>query len=404
MSGGESMKRIWKNLFASALFVLGTVSALTGCAPADDKGYNMSAAQVQNVSAETSEETVMFGADCFAGERADAFSARGNNNYIKFSPDAGRDYLYRDGQAIAGDSYAFSGTMSMSYCGEDAETEIILKAENGMVRFFLRYNNPSSYSLIAHLQTETQNSYKALSERDSGRMNFLTVWHGGCAYLYIDNTFVTKVETPFVSAHLGFGGTGSRMELERLSVARNEQVIEKLLADLAKPFGRHITGDADYYDAIFFEVGENEYEKRSYHYLQTFYYIDGRPAAGDYYWVEGTVRMENPDPYGQVALMICRDESNKVRFVLERQPGEADFYHIFSDQRIGGAFVNYKSLGSVTETIHFKIVYDEGTSSLYLNDALFASVTCDMGVAHFGIGGNNCQFVVSGLRGGFERE
>ena len=49
------MKRIWKNLFASALFVLGTVSALTGCAPADDKGYNMSAAQEQNVSAETSE-------------------------------------------------------------------------------------------------------------------------------------------------------------------------------------------------------------------------------------------------------------------------------------------------------------------------------------------------------------
>lgn len=359
-------------------------------------------AEAEVVAEQTAQEEIMFGANCFTGEHADALISRGDKTYTKLTQEAGYDYLYRGGKAMAGESYLFSGTLVMSLCAEDATAEIVLQAEEGFVRFFLRYNNPESYSLVAWVQNGAQSEYRALAERDSGRMNFLTVWHGGSAYLYIDNTFITKVETPFARAHLGFGGAGCRLDVERLSVAENADTIQKLMDDLKKPFGRHMTGDADYYEAIFFKTGENEYEKRSYHYLQTFCYLEGKPVAGDYYWVEGSVQMRDPDPSGQVALMVCNDENNKVRFVLARGGGSG--YRMFSDQRIGGAFTNYRDLGSVGEEIEFKIIYDHGVTTLYIGGELRASVTCDMGVAHFGVGGDNCKFVLRDLRGGFDRQ
>lgn len=389
-----------------ALFILAVCGAVIfgGCGGQDAKKSGISpqgtpAAVTQVAEAE---HDITFGTDCFAGEGAGMIKERSARNFIKISADEGRDFVYKDGIAVAGEAYLFSGTMWMSYCHEDAVSEIVLKAsEDRFVRYFLRYNSSSSYSLISQICDGEESSYKLLAERDSGTMNFLVLWTDKSAYLYLDNVFTERTDANFASVHAGFGGSGCRLEIQNLSLGENAETIQKLLDDLHKPFGRHVTGDADYYESIFFKTGENEYEKRSYHYLQTFFYIDGKPAAGDYYWVDGILEMENADPNGQVALMICQDENNKTRFVLEQNANGT--YHIFSDRRVNGAFTGYTEVALTEKTIAFTLEYDHGTANLYLDGKLCASVAFELGVAHFGIGGDRCQFAVRDLVGGFER-
>lgn len=354
-------------------------------------------------AAETVKEELMFGEDCYTYEKANAFAVRPNGDYVKLSSEEGRDYIYLNGEAFEGTAYVVSGTVAMSRCAEDAVAEIVLKAEEGYARFILRFDNQTNYSLIAHVNANGADTYKTLPARDSGRMNFLIMWHESNAYLYVDNTFVTQIQTPFERTHLGFGGAGSRLSVECLSAAKNGQLIEKLLSDLSKPFGRHVTGDAEYYEAVFLKTGDGEYEKRTYHYLQTFCYLGGKPAAGEYYWIEGVLTMKNPEANGQAALMVTRDDGNKVRFVLEYDEVYSRYF-IFKDECLGGTFTNYRHIGNVANTVRFKVEYDHGVSRLYLDGRLVQTVERDMGAAHFGLGGDNCQFSVSGLRGGFEAE
>lgn len=333
------------------------------------------------------------GVNVFTEEGGDIFAMEQNGGFVKQDVEYGEGFFYKDGEPFYGDSFSFSGTVEMTDCTEGAKTNIILSGgEENSVTYTLRYRGENDLVLEC---AKSGSAAEQLRELESGRMNFLLIWKQGKSYFYIDNKYIGLIESTIKDVHIGFGGENSKLSLYRLNGSTDSVFIDEMLSKIYASFGHHAYTVTDAVPGNFREIDDGVFLKRAYRYTQGFVYQDGIPIAGESYWASGTVEMLNPDLWGQVALIICKGDNDMVRFIFEHAGNGR--YQIFADKKVNGSFIDYDLLSTASSKIRFSILHDKDTTSFFLNDEFLYEVKYDIGLSHFGIGGNNCQFIVSDL-------
>ena len=354
-----------------------------------------------------------FGKNANTQEGDGVFTPVDETTFRKTSAEYGEDYYYAGDNPLTGAAYLFTGKLMLGseeeVPAEGAYAAIILKeSAEKTVRFRFQSMGEGEYAVYSeYAEGDAFTGSEEIYSINENELGFAVMVKDGSAYFYCNQAYVGKVDKAFSNAHVGIGGEKADVtasSLRSYTDETDEGRMEEYLALTKVVFGAHAYGTANNNNIFSPTSNPGEYQKTSQSYGQTFYYQDGIPVAGNAYSIKFTVKVTNPAKSGliQSTFMILKDDNNMIRFALEYRPSKKEWY-MLTDQKIDGKFDNWQDLGTITgDTATFKIVYNNGTCSLYQcngeSEKLVKTVTLkNLGQTHFGFGGEKCTITLSDI-------
>ena len=351
-----------------------------------------------------------FGKNANTQEGDGVFTPVDETTFRKTSAEYGEDYYYAGDNALTGAAYLFTGKLMLGSEEEvpakGAYAAIILKeSAEKTVRFRFQSMGEGEYAVYSeYAEGDAFTGSEEIFSTTENELNFVVMVKDGSAYFYCNQAYVGKVDKAFSNVHVGIGGEKADVTASRLRSYTDEGRMEEYVALTKVVFGAHAYGAANA-DTIFSATSNpGEYQKTNPNYGQSFYYQDGIPVAGKAYSIKFTVKVTNPASSGlvQSTFMILKDDNTMVRFALEYRASKKEWY-MFTDKKLEGTFGAWYDLGTIKgDTATFKIVYNNGTCSLYQcngeSETLVKTVTMkDLGQTHFGFGGEKCTITLSNI-------
>ncbi len=369
-----------------------------------------------------------FGKNAFTEKFDEVYSPVEDGKFEKTTAEYGEAWFYANETALAGDTYVFTGNMEIAEPTEGAYATVVLQeSATKAARLVLAYEGTAEaaeegaepvgiYKLYSEVLAEgTFGNRTFLKELDGGVLDFGVLLKSGTAYFYANGVYIGKVDAGFEKAHAGIGGEKSKLMLSKLNAYTDNAHLEVYDELTRVVFGRHAltTSGAD---LGIFEATENsgEYVKSTTNYGQVFYYQDGLPLAGAQWTMEFTVKVDRDPTAGlpQATFMIHLNDKTMVRFAVEYQGGNNKWV-LFNDSQNNGVWNPTFGWTPVAEyrdnldswTLNLKIVFNQGTCTLYQDGTQLRTVTVDfLPQAHFGFGGEGTTITLSNLRGSLTAE
>ena len=352
-----------------------------------------------------------FGKNANTQEGDGVFTPVDETTFRKTSAEYGEDYYYAGDNPLTGAAYLFTGKLMLGSeeeaPAEGAYAAIILKeSAEKTVRFRFQSMGEGEYAVYSeYAEGDAFTGSEEIFSINENELGFAVMVKDGSAYFYCNQAYVGKVDKAFSNVHVGIGGEKADVTASRLRSYTDEGRMEEYLELTKVVFGAHAYGAANA-DTIFSATSNpGEYQKTNPNYGQSFYYQDGIPVAGKAYSIKFTIKVTNPaSGLVQATFMILKDDNTMVRFALEYRAEKKEWY-MFTDKKLEGTFGAWYDLGTIAgDTATFKIVYNNGTCSLYQcngeSEKLVKTVTMkNLGQTHFGFGGEKCTITLSDITG-----